>query len=88
MDERNISDDVLLYQLMKQNERLLMQRDVVMALLSSCDKGFKDITTAERYQFIANNRDRAGWTIELMCDVMEVSRSGYYKWLKNNGDDA
>jgi hypothetical protein len=33
-----------------------------------------------RYRFIEGNRNK--YPINLMCKILEVSRSGYHKWLK------
>jgi len=32
-----------------------------------------------RYQFIANHQEH--YPVQLMCDILEVSRSGYYDWV-------
>lgn len=32
------------------------------------------------YRFISKHRDR--WQIEMMCRVLNVSRSSYYYWLR------
>jgi putative transposase len=34
----------------------------------------------EIYEFIKANRDE--FSVEMMCYVLEVARSGYYGWLK------
>lgn len=34
-----------------------------------------------RYAFIQRHHS-ARWTVSLMCEVLEISRSGYYRWLK------
>ncbi len=31
-----------------------------------------------RYRFIDNHRDH--WPVSIQCDVLTVSRSGYYSW--------
>jgi len=38
-----------------------------------------------RYQFIERHREE--WPVKLMCEVLEVSRSGFYSWTKRPESD-
>jgi transposase-like protein len=64
-----------LYELKKQLKELEEEREILKEGL-----GHFFVGSSKRYKFISSNRDR--FRIEMMCRLLGVSRSGYYKWLK------
>ena len=51
----------------------------------ACPRFFRkrpeEVKTSERHLFIYEYRSK--YTVKSMCDVLKVSESGYYRWLKN-----
>ena len=41
----------------------------------------EEVKTAERHTFVLKYKNR--YAIKLMCKVLKISESGYYRWLKN-----
>ena len=41
----------------------------------------EEVKTAERHIFILKYKHR--YAVKLMCKVLKISESGYYRWLKN-----
>ena len=44
-------------------------------------KRSEEVKTAERHTFVLKYKNR--YTVKLMCKVLKISESGYYRWLKN-----
>jgi transposase-like protein len=65
------SEQEELHRLRQENKRLRMDRDILKkAALFFCQRG------EMRYEFIAVHHAR--WPLSLLCEVMQVSRSGLY----------
>ena len=50
-------------------------------MLSVFCKRPEEVKTAERHTFVLKYKNR--YTVKLMCKVLKISESGYYRWLKN-----
>lgn len=61
-----------IHELESENRRLRMERDILKS------HGLLRHRTHMRYQFI--EKQKKAWPITLMCEVLRVSRSGYYDW--------
>ncbi len=43
----------------------------------------KEVRAHERYRFIHSRRET--WPVKILCETLEVSESGYYRFVKNLG---
>lgn len=41
----------------------------------------------EDYQLIERLHQEKGWSIQTMCQILEISRASYYKWLHRKDKD-
>ena len=46
-------------------------------------KDTKEVKASERHRFIVRYREK--YTVKKMCQVLKISESGYYRWLRNQG---
>lgn len=77
---RNLSNREL-QRLKKENQRLLLEREI----LTSASLLLRE-PTRRRYAFIHSNS--AVYPVCVMCDVLNVSRSGYYAYAKSMVESA
>ncbi|MGK9370139.1 IS3 family transposase [Melioribacter sp. Ez-97] len=68
-------EDEEIRRLERELKRVKMERDILKKAISFFSKD-----TGVKYMFIKENR--GNYPLELMCRVLQVSRSGYYNWLK------
>lgn len=46
-------------------------------------KDTEEVKASERHRFIVRYREK--YTVKKMCQVLKISESGYYRWLRNQG---
>ncbi|QVK18423.1 IS3 family transposase [Mycoplasmatota bacterium] len=80
-DEKVLIQEKLIEVLRKENEELKKEYRLGKEVKQSGNE-FKIKPTQDIFRYIHKLKDQVKISIELLCKYYEVSRSGYYKWVK------